>query len=72
MYLILHDVFASVLLDNVKEDNPFRDIIQKLSENKDKIARADAVVKEALAYQHINYNPTLLSARLIRALDEEK
>ncbi len=72
MYLILHDVFASVLLDNVKEDNPFRDIIQKLSKNKDKIARADAVVKEALAYQHINYNPTLLSARLIRALDEEK
>lgn len=72
MYLILHDVFASVLLDNVKDDNPFRDIIMKLSKNKDKIARADAVVKEALAYQHINYNPTLLSARLIRALDEEK
>ncbi len=72
MYLILHDVFASVLLDNVKDDNPFRDIILKLSKNKDKIARADAVVKEALAYQHINYNPTLLSARLIRALDEEK
>lgn len=72
MYLILHDVFASVLLDNVQDDNPFKDIIQKLSKNKDKIARADAVVKEALAYQHINYNPTLLSARLIRALDEEK
>ncbi len=72
MYLILHDVFASVLLDTVEEGNPFKDIILKLSKNKDKIARADAVVKEALAYQHINYNPTLLSARLIRALDEEK
>ncbi len=72
MYLILHDVFASVLLNDVQDDNPFKDIILKLGKNKDKIARADAVVKEALAYQHINYNPTLLSARLIRALDEEK
>ena len=43
-----------------------------MNKNKNKIARADAVVKEALAYQHINYNPTLLSARLIKALDEEK
>ncbi|MDY3047793.1 MAG: hypothetical protein SOR23_06150 [Candidatus Enterosoma sp.] len=72
MYLIIHEVFAAVLLNDVKEDNPFRDIIMKLSKNKNKIARADAVVKEALAYQHINYNPTLLSARLIKALDEEK
>lgn len=72
MYLILHDVFASVLLNDVQDDNPFKDIILKLGKSKDKIARADAVVKEALAYQHINYNPTLLSARLIRALDEEK
>ena len=72
MYLIIHEVFAAVLLNDIKEDNPFRDIIMKLSKNKNKIARADAIVKEALAYQHINYNPTLLSARLIKALDEEK
>ena len=67
-----HGLAALLLLNDVKEDNPFRDIIIKLSKNKNRIARADAVVKEALAYQHINYNPTLLSARLIKALDEEK
>ncbi len=72
MYLILHEVFASCLTGDEEENNPFRDVISKLRKDKARIKRADDVVKEALAYQHVNYTPTLLAARLLKALDEEK
>lgn len=72
MYLILHEVFASCLTGDEEENNPFSDVINKLRKDKERIKRADDIVKEALAYQHVNYTPTLLAARLLKALDEEK
>lgn len=72
MYLILHEVFASCLTGNEEENNPFSDVIRELRKDKTRIKRADDVIKEALAYQHVNYTPTLLAARLLKALDEEK
>lgn len=71
MYLTIHEVFALSLIDNDDIDNPFHDIIKKLSKDKNRILKADKVVKETIAYRHVNYNPILLAARLIRALDEE-
>lgn len=72
MYLTIHDVFAATLLDTNNEDNPFHDIIDILRKDLRKVKEADDIVKEALAYQHVNYNQTLLAARLAKVLIEEK
>lgn len=71
MYLIIHDVFTSVLTETDGEENPFHDILKILMTQKEKIQKADNVVKEALAFRQVNYNPILMAARLAMVLEGE-
>lgn len=71
MYLIIHEIFSASLTEDIDEDTPFQDVIKKLKTDKDRIHRADQVVKEAISYRHVNYNQILLASRLISVLEEE-
>ena len=71
MYLTILDVFESVLLNEKNENNPFADVIHSLRKHDEEIRKGVQVIKEVLTHKNLNYNPTLTSARLLHALDEE-
>lgn len=71
MYLMIHEIFTAALTQDNDENNPFHDIISLLKKEKEKIQQADEVVKEALAFRQVNYNPILMAARLAMVLEGE-
>lgn len=69
MYSILHEVFAATLIGENSENHPFHDVISHLEEHKDAIKRTDDVIKEALAFRLVNFNPILMAGRVAAALE---
>ena len=68
---MIHEIFTAALTQDNDENNPFHDIISLLKKEKEKIQQADEVVKEALAFRQVNYNPILMAARLAMVLEGE-
>ena len=69
LYLTIDNVFASILVNDISDINPFKEIIRPLIKKKANIERGEAVIKKALAMKQLNLSPTLISAELITALE---
>lgn len=72
LYLTLNDVFTTALLGEDISDNPFREVILKLRDYPAATQAAEDIIKEALANRQLNYTPTLVSAKILLALEEVK
>lgn len=70
LYLTLNDVFTTALLGEDISENPFREVILKLREHPAATEAAEDIIKEALANRQLNYTPTLVSAKILLALEE--
>lgn len=70
LYLTLNDVFTTALLGEDISENPFREVILKLREHPAATKAAEDIIKEALANRQLNYTPTLVSAKILLALEE--
>ena len=71
MYLMMHDIFVSARLKQNSENHPFHEVIQALSLDLKHVEKADDVVKEALSYAHVNYNPILIGAKIAYSFIQE-
>lgn len=71
MYLTILDVFESILLKLDDDKNPFNDVIKKLQPHSIEIQRGVETIKEILNHKNLNYNATLIAARILSALKEE-
>lgn len=71
MYLTILDIFESVLLKQDDISNPFNDVIKTLKSHSIEIQKCVAVIKEVLNHKNLNYNATLIAARILSALKEE-
>lgn len=72
MYLILHNVFLTTLLDNNTDDYPFKDVVEKLKDKKEVIRKVDDVVEDIIYKNSIplSLNKTLSASRVAFALNE--
>lgn len=70
LYLTINEIFTLTLL-NDESDNPFQEIIRSLNGHRNAIRDGQKIISEALALKQINLNPTLVIARLAKAINEE-
>lgn len=70
MYLTLNEIFTLALLGEDCSDNPFRESIELLRRYPKNTAKAENIIKETLAYRQLNFNPTLVFAKIALALEE--
>ena len=70
LFLILSVIFTQCLEGDINSSNPFYDAISTLSKKRGSIAKAEEIIKEAIALKQINLSPTLTCSRIIMALKE--
>lgn len=68
VYLILHNVFSSILLDDIDESFPFMDILDDLKSKRNVIYNCDLVLKDILQNQIYNFNKSLCASRIAESL----
>jgi hypothetical protein len=72
LYLTIDLIFTCALVNDISDNNPFKEVIHAYQKNLDAIQRGENIIKKAIALKQLNLNPTLISAELFTALDEEK
>lgn len=71
LYLSLDEIYQDVLIGDVSDKNPFRDIIARLSSKKAGIKKAKQIIDEAISLRQVNLSPTLVLSRMLLALKDE-